>query len=325
MSRRRIGVIGSIVWDVIHGRDPRSAPVEEWGGIAYALGGLDAALADDWEIVPIIKVGQDLAARAATFLSSLDHIAADARAIEVPYPNNRVELRYYSDERRSEILTGGVPGWNWLGLKPALEEARLDALYINFLSGWELDLETTQLIRAHFKGPMYCDLHMLAWAVQPSGLRTLRPMTDAREWCGCFDFLQLNEDELTTMAPDSMTLAATALHAGVRCLAVTLGRRGAVYFAAPDFDGIDDLRRPRALGSSVGPVRTALVPAEHVVEGGDPTGCGDVWGSTYFSRLLAGDNLIVAIRAANRAAARNVEHRGASGLSNHLRGRISLT
>jgi len=198
-------------------------------------------------------------------------------------------------------------------------------LYINFLTGWELDLETTQLIRAHFKGPIYCDLHMLAWAVQPSGLRTLRPMTDAREWCGCFDFLQLNEDELTTMAPDPMTLAATALHAGVRCLAVTLGRRGAVYFAAPDFDRIDDMNRPRALGSSVGPVRTALVATEHVVEGGDPTGCGDVWGSTYFSRLLAGDNLSVAILAANRAAARNVEHRGASGLSNHLRGRISLT
>ncbi len=325
MSRRRVGVIGSFVWDVIHGRDPRSTPVEEWGGIAYALGGLDAALADDWEIVPVIKVGEDLAARAATFLSSLDHIAPDARVIEVPYPNNRVELRYYTDERRSEILTGGVPGWNWLGLKPALEAARLDALYINFLSGWELDLETTQLIRAHFKGPIYCDLHMLAWAVQPSGLRTLRPMTNVREWCGCFDLLQLNEDELTTMAPDPMALAATALHAGVRSLAVTLGRRGAVYFAAPDFDRLDDMSRTRALGSTVGPVRTALVPSEHVVEGGDPTGCGDVWGSTYFSRLLAGDNLSVAILAANRAAARNVEHRGASGLSNHLRGRISLT
>jgi hypothetical protein len=325
MSRRRVGVIGSFVWDVIHGRDPRSSPVEEWGGITYALGGLDAALSDDWEIVPIIKVGDDLAPRATQFMRTFKRIAPDAALIAVPYPNNRVELRYYTDERRSEILTGGVPGWNWLGLKPALEAARLDALYINFLSGWELDLETTQLIRAYFKGPIYCDLHMLAWAVQPSGLRTLRPMTDAREWCGCFDFLQLNEDELTTMAPDSMTLAATALHAGVRCLAVTLGRRGAVYFAAPDFDRIDDMSRPRALGSSVGPVRTALVPAQHIVEGGDPTGCGDVWGSTYFSRLLAGDNLSVAIHAANRAAARNVEHRGASGLSNHLRGRISLT
>ena len=322
----RIGVIGSFVWDVIYGRDPRSVPVEEWGGITYALSGLDAALPDDWEIVPVMKIGADLAPRARQFLGTLDHLAADASLMEVPVPNNRVELRYYSDERRSEILTGGVPAWNWLALQPLLESSRLDALYVNFLSGWELDLATTQLVRRHFSGPIYCDLHMLAWAVQPTGLRTLRPIPNVREWCACFDLLQVNEDEMTMLAPDPMALAATALHAGVRCLVVTLGKRGAVYFAAPDFDRIDDLRRARPLGASVGPVRTALVPTDAVsAEIGDPTGCGDVWGATYFSRLLAGDNLGGAILAAHRAAARNVGHRGATGLANHLRGKISLT
>jgi hypothetical protein len=322
----RIGVIGSFVWDVIYGRPPRSLPVEEWGGITYALSGFDAALADDWEIVPVMKIGEDLAARARQFLGSLDHIADDASLMEVPVPNNRVELRYYSEERRSEILSGGVPAWNWLSLKPVLESARLDALYINFLSGWELDLEITQLVRRHFSGPIYCDLHMLAWAVQPTGLRTLRPIPNVREWCACFDLLQVNEDEMTMLAPDPMALAATALHAGVRCLVVTLAKRGAVYFAAPDFDCIDDVHRERPLGASVGPVRTALVPTQPVSsEIGDPTGCGDVWGATYFSRLLAGDNLGDAILAAHHAAARNVGHRGATGLANHLRGKISLT
>ena len=322
----RVGVIGSFVWDVIYGRDPRSLPVEEWGGITYALSGLDAALPDDWEIVPIIKVGSDLADRAKRFLASLQHIASDASVIEVPFPNNRVELRYYSDERRSEVLTGGVPGWSWLGLKPVLETARLDALYVNFLSGWELDLETTQLIRQHFRGPIYCDIHMMVWAVQPNGLRTLQPLPNVAGWCSCFDFMQMNEDEMAMMAPDPMALAATALANGVRSLAVTLGQRGAVYFATADFDRIDDLRRPRPLGATLGPLRTALVASPTVItNGGDPTGCGDVWGSTYFSRLLAGDNLGDAILAAHRAAARNVSHRGATGLANHLRGTISLT
>ena len=66
--KKRIGVIGSLVWDVIHGRDTRNAPVEEWGGITYSLSALDAALSDDWEIVPIMMVGEDLAARAREFL-----------------------------------------------------------------------------------------------------------------------------------------------------------------------------------------------------------------------------------------------------------------
>ena len=323
--RRRLGVIGSFVWDVIHGRDARAVPVEEWGGITYALGALDAALPEDWEIVPVMKVGADLAPQARDFLQTLRRLAQDAALVEVPYPNNRVELRYFSDERRSEVLRGGVPGWSWLGLTPLLRD--LDALYVNLISGFELDLETAQLIRQHFRGPIYCDLHSLVLAVQPSGLRTPRPLPNVADWCRCFDLLQVNEDELAMMAPDPLALAATAMAAGVRCLVVTLGSRGAVYFAAPDFERLADLRAAPSLGAALGAVRTALVPAEAARDAGpgDPTGCGDVWGATYFSRLVAGDKLADAMRAAHRAAARNVEHRGATGLANYLRGELSVT
>ena len=84
------------------------------------------------------------------------------------------------------------------------------------------------------------------------------------------------------------------------------------------------LARWRPLGTALGPVRTALVPVDHVVANGDPTGCGDVWGATYFSRLIAGDKIADALQAAHRAASRNVEHRGATGLANFLRGELSL-
>jgi hypothetical protein len=317
-----LGVIGTFVWDTIYGRDPFGTPVDEWGGITYSLGGLDAALPEGWEIVPIIKVGSDLAERANEYLRELRRLAPDAALVEVPYPNNRVELRYLTSERRAERLTGGVPGWSWLGLKPLL--AGIDALYINFISGFELDLETAQLLRQHFSGPIYCDLHMLVMAVQPSGLRSLEPLPNVAEWCRCFDVMQVNEDEVTAMAPDPMALAATALAAGMRCLAVTLGSRGAVYFAAPDFHHLTLPRGATTLGQAPGPVRTALVPAERSAAALDPTGCGDVWGATYFSRLLAGDSLEVAIRAAHHAAARNLSHRGATGLSRHLRGELIL-
>lgn len=329
--RKRVGVIGSLVWDVIHGRDSRSVPVEEWGGITYALAGLDAALSDEWEIVPLLKVGEDLAERAGHFMHGLRHLAPDAALIEVPYPNNRVELRYHDAERRSEFLSGGVPGWSWIGLKSLLDTANLDALYVNFLSGWELDLETAQLLRAQFAGPIYCDLHMLVMAVQPDGLRVPRPLPDVAAWCACFDVLQVNEDELAMMAPDPMVLAATAMAAGVSCLCVTLGSQGSVYFAAPGFNSLRDLpvrgglaTSPRGGSGALGALRTARVPpAQLVLLGdGDPTGCGDVWGATHFSRLLSGDKLEEALSRATRAAARNVEHRGATGLASYLRGEL---
>jgi len=326
--RRRLGVIGTFVWDVIYGRDPRAGPVEEWGGITYALSAFDAALDDCWEVVPVMKVGADLAPRAREYLRTLKRVAPDGALVEVASPNNRVELRYRSAERRSEVLTGGVPGWTWLGLVPLLRD--LDALYVNFISGTELDLPTMQLLRQHFRGPIYCDLHSLLLATQPNGLRTPQPLAAAADWCRCADLLQVNEDEMALLAPDAMGLAATALGAGVRCLSVTLGSRGVVYFACAGFDGLAGSgpgALARGLTGSAGPVRTALVPAAPAPvrpgDAGDPTGCGDVWGATYFSRLLVGDKLAEALRAAVVAAARNVGHRGATGLAHHLRGELS--
>jgi len=323
MEKQRVGVIGSFVWDIIHGRDPHDAPVEEWGGITYALGALEAALPESWEIVPIVKVGSDLAPRARDFLGGLRKIAPDAGPIEVPHQNNRVTIHYQSAERRCEHLTGGVPGWSWLGLKPLL--ADVDALYINLISGFELDLETAQLIRAHFAGPIYCDMHSLLLARHADGMRYLQPLPNAAAWFRCFDIVQVNEDEMSMMAPDPLALAAMATAAGVKALNVTLGPRGVAYVAAPGFERLSDLDR-NALAPSTGAVRTELIPAvpPRDLDGGDPTGCGDVWGATYYSRLLAGDDIRSAMRAAAAAAARNVDHRGATGLAQHLRGELTV-
>ena len=109
----KVGVIGSLVWDEIHGRDLAAGVVEEWGGIAYALASFDASLPEGWEIVPLIKVGADLAGKSREFLGSLRRLAAEARCVEVPAANNRVVLYYESAERRSERMAGGVPGWTW--------------------------------------------------------------------------------------------------------------------------------------------------------------------------------------------------------------------
>ncbi|MCA9721954.1 MAG: hypothetical protein KC489_06050, partial [Gemmatimonadetes bacterium] len=118
----RLGVIGSLVWDEIHGRDPLAAPTEEWGGIAYALAALDAALPPEWQVVPLIKVGRDLAPQAAEFLRTLHRVLPGARCIEVPVANNRVVLRYETGERRCERMAGGVPGWTWAELGPMVRD-----------------------------------------------------------------------------------------------------------------------------------------------------------------------------------------------------------
>jgi sugar/nucleoside kinase (ribokinase family) len=316
-----------MVWDRIYARDGRSEPVEEWGGITYALAAASAARSPDWDIVPLIKVGRDLEHRAFAFLRTIPGLRLEGVRL-VPEPNNRVELRYEDQHRRTEKLSGGVPGWTWPELQPRLEG--LDALYINFISGFELDLATAVQLRQTFPGPIYADLHSIFLGVDATGVRTPHPLAAWREWLRCFDIVQVNEDELALLAHawgDPWRFAAEVVGDELRLLFVTLGPRGAAYVAGHDIEGDPLTWRDRGLVrgrplSTLQPTRTErLTPVAGALEG-DPTGCGDVWGATCCLRLLAGDTVREAVRRANDAAARNVVHRGATGLHHHLQGRL---
>ncbi len=323
----RLGVLGTMVWDTIYARDVgREGPIQEWGGIAYALAGTDAALPEGWTLFPILKVGEDMRGAADTFLGSLHRVDSLDGVRSVPEPNNRVELFYQDAGRRCEKLTGGVPGWSAEEVLPLARSC--DALYVNFIAGWELDLAAASVLRSSVDGPVYADLHSLMLGIGPDGVRTLRPLTDWRAWLSCFDIVQLNEDELTTLAAgwdDPWALAAQVVGPLTRGLLVTLGDRGAAWVSTRSFweSPLQARTGPRELESADTLVSGRIEPEERV-EIGDPTGCGDVWGATCFSTLLTGVDLESAMRAASRAGSRNAGFRGATGLVEYLRSTTGL-
>lgn len=322
---RKLGVVGTLVWDTIYHRDPGRSVVEEWGGIAYGLGALEAHLPDGWEIVPLVKVGRDLAERAGRFVSGLRRLDGNSRLTVVPEPNNRVELRYQDHERRTERLSGGVPPWTIAELAPAV--ARLDALYVNYISGFEMALDTAVELRRTFNGPIYMDLHSLFLGVTRQGLRTWRELPEWATWIQAADVVQMNELEFDLVgraSGDPWALAARAVGRDLGAILVTLGSRGAAYVAAPDFDARPERWAERRAGLHLpSPAVSGSIGLGGPAVEGDPTGCGDVWGATCFAGLLAGADLEAAMVAANRAAARNAGFRGAEGLASHLGGRLS--
>ncbi len=312
----RLGIVGTMVWDTIHGRGDSMQPVEEWGGIAYALAALEVSLPPDWELVPLIKVGRDLADRANAFLVTLTRRAGAARFIAVDEPNNRVTIRYADASRRAEQLSGGVPPWRWDELGPLVRD--LDVIYVNFISGFEMTLETAQQLRHGFDGPIYADLHSLLLGVTSDGVRVPQRLPNVTHWLACFDAVQMNEDELGLIGDDPMEVAATAMRNGVQLLVVTLEARGTVYFTSRGSTFLD-ARRHRSVPGH--PITTELVAAP-AAEPLDPTGCGDVFGGAMVGHLLRGATVPDAARAANTLAARNVQYRGATSLHYHLRGEI---
>ena len=326
---KRLGVLGTLVWDRIwrspeSGRDAK--PLEEWGGLAYSLAAAAAVCPPGWEIVPLLKVGSDLAESAHGFLRSLPTLRVDAGVRMVAEPNNRVELRYLDAARRCERLTGAVPPWTAAELLPLVAE--VDALYINFISGFELALPEAMRLRQHFAGPIYADLHSLFLAWGPSGDRSLQPLPDAREWLRCFDAVQLNEDEMAMLAgpdADRAACATNLLGEGVVLVVTTLGERGAAFVASADLPA-DPIGWPvfrRSCPRTPAPIHSRTVPAPGSPIQGDPTGCGDVFGGTLFAKLLGGASLEDAAADAAAAAARNVSHSGASGLWEHLSEAVS--
>src|SRR5206468_1370289 len=94
--------------------------------------------------------------------------------------------------------------------------ADLDALYVNFISGYELSVETAQLLRRGFPRFVYADLHSLFLGKEADGTRVPQPLPDASTWFGCFDTVQLNEEELEQLGADPFLVAAGALAGGCR-------------------------------------------------------------------------------------------------------------
>ena len=318
-----LGVVGSMVWDTIRlaGQRPGDA-VHGWGGIAHSLAAVDAALPGGWTALPIIKVGEDLRARADDFFRGLTRLESIAAVATVPEPNNRVELVYYDRGNRRETLTGGVSGFE---ADEALDAARgCDALYVNFISGWELDLAAASVLKSAVGGLVYSDLHSLLLGVEPGGGRVMRPVPRPRAWMRCFDVVQMNESELATLAhdrSDPWKFAQETAGGGTAAVIVTRGESGATWFSSGRLaEGNENGGR----GVS-GPVTTGSVGADLGSGGGrygrgrgpeelDPTGCGDVWGATCCARLLAGESLESAAKAAARASGIAARVRGTRGL-----------
>lgn len=313
-------MVGTLIWDRIFQRDGREIPVEEWGGISYALEALAVALPEGWTIRPILKIGEDLAEKALQYLRTIPNLSTEPGVRVVPLPGTRVELRYQEGDRRLERLTGRLPAWNWEELEPLL--AGTDALFVNFISGWEMELETARRLREGYLGPTYADLHSLFLGITAEGFRVPRELPGWGAWLRAFDAVQMNEDEFDLLGRswgDPWQLAADAVGPELKLITVTLGNRGAAYVAAPEFtpDPREWPETRHALAAG-GPARSGKIPLEGSSWVGDPTGCGDVWGATFFGRLLQASPLEVALREANRMAERNVQHRGARGLHLHL-------
>ena len=300
----KIAVIGHICRDIIHqpeGTSGDKVSSEQWGGIYYSILTLANLLKESDTITPIVAVGKADHAELLERLGQYPNISTKAVSV-LPGPTNAVHLFYEgSSDNRIECSAHISPPIPFAQIKPHLD---VDGILINMISGFDISLETLDHIRMEVRNdgtPILFDFHSLTLGVDKEGKRFRRPLTDWRRWCFMLHSIQLSEIEangLTAERYDEPALINQLMPLMVNNLLITRGHRGVTLIQQKqkkltrhDFEGLSLSDAP------------------------DPTGCGDVFGAAYLSRLVEVKDAVAATAYANRAAAINTTFRGAEGLS----------
>ncbi len=286
-----VGVLGSINQDTIEHPDGRIQ--HELGGVLFtacALGYLGGGALRIWLLA---RAHDELACSLRQRLSHVPGLRLDD-LFETPNPGYRCRIMYDEWGGKREVLQGDVAPLTMAELSPFLP--RLQALVVNFVTGFELDLETLAAIRGGVEGPRLMDVHSLTLGRRQDGLRFPRRPSDADRWLALADVVQMNELEAHILGAPAdeeglLDWASLLVERGPRAVIVTRGAAGAVV-AGREANG-----RLIRISQKAHPVDVA-----HEI---DPTGCGDVFLAALTAATVRGTDLQSAAQMAGRAAASN--------------------
>ena len=245
--------------------NPDGLIFHSFGGLLYSIIPL-AQLLPDSKIIPIANLGRDCSEDILAILEKYPNVKTDLIRI-VEEENNHCHLTYSNQESKTEILSGGVPPLDYSDLCPALNS---EIFLLNYISGFDVELETLTKFRSEYKGQIYIDIHSLTLGKQADGRRYFRRPDAWREYCACADYLQMNREEFRLINEADLSLENQIgffdKFAGnnLKALLITCGNRGA--FITTEISGKIDCQ----------PIPTNPCGVE-----ADTTGCGDIFGAAF--------------------------------------------
>ncbi len=281
----KYGLIGHLCLDVIHLAD--GTEVQSYGGIFFSLASL-ANIVDVGDIIyPVFGVGDVDYDKFIDRIKNYSNVVTDG-IFKFEGLTNRVHLFYQDRKERTECSMHIAKPIEFERLKILLD-AGVDGIFINMISGFDIELEVLKRLRKNFNGYIHFDIHSATLGVDERNIRFRRRMLDWKEWLKNVDTVQMNEFEARSIGEewwnDDM-LAENVLNLGVRAMVITRASLGAtVYY----FD--DEIKRADFKAYEVDVV--------------DPTGCGDVFGSAFFYKYSKTLDPLVSTEFANYVAGLN--------------------
>lgn len=173
---------------------------------------------------------------------------------------------------------------------------RFDGIYINMITGFDIDINDLERLRKNYNGPIYIDIHTLTRGLDDDLGRHFRKIPGFGRWAAAVDFLQCNEHEIamTGDAEDEAGLAENILRLGPKFVIVTKGERGAT------------------LWTSTGNELSGFSRIADSFDSVNNVGCGDVFGSVFFYFYVSNSDVYTAMQYAAAAAGKVTEYNSTS-------------
>lgn len=294
----KIGVIGTFIKDHIFLTN--GTEVNSFGGIFYTVSILGNLVSEQDEIYPVCHIGEDIYDDIITRLSEYQSVKTTGIR-KVAQNNTAVRLVYKAAEKRDEFLSNRMPPLN---LDHILGIGEMDTWLVNFITGFEMSLETFQQFRQQTSGLILMDFHSLSLDINGDGLRILRKLPNWEQWIHGVDILQMNEAEANSLINHNNLSEHNLNDFGNRVIGnnikichITLGSKGSVLFSKEDNQK-----------------RNQKIPAYPVEEVVDVTGCGDAFAAGFLVHYFNHKNILAATQYANAIAGVNCTIRGTEEL-----------
>jgi sugar/nucleoside kinase (ribokinase family) len=299
----KVAVIGTINRDTII--FPSGRRRESFGGILYNLSALSGLGGKGIDIYPVCNLGYDAYNQTKEILNSFDNVRLEG-INKVRRKNNHAYLLVDAENQRQEILRNRVPALSFPQIKPFLDS---DFILVNFISGFDISLDTLKRIRKNTDAVIYMDVHSLTLGVAKDGRRFFRAPRGWRGYLEQADLVQTNLSELSVLSgkelgsvKDARDFGTYILSLRPKALLVTLGQKGALIIHKDR----KAFKFKRYRGIKVQGLK-------------DTTGCGDVFSAGFIVKYLHSQNLIRSLDFANRVAAEKCKISGVERVANLMR------
>ena len=188
MKKITVTIIGTITQDTIRFPDGRKR--RGYGGILYNILPLAKLAPESIKISPVCNLGSNIYNEITSCLEDFNNI--DLKGItRVKGKNNHVFLDYDKRWDKEEVLKNLVPEIEFSQVLPFLE---CDLLLINFISGFDISLDSIKKIRKKSRSLIFMDVHSLLLGRREDGKRFFRVPPEWEEYLGIADILQISEN-----------------------------------------------------------------------------------------------------------------------------------